>query len=165
LFGGSLSNEELAKHEYQAEPDAAANAGRPSRVLADASGPAWLRSAFGIFHGMRWATIFLIVAIVAGVLLPHFLQDRLGGMGITLPSWRGSSSPAADHQVSGDTVIRFLRVLGVCFALVAVFCFVYRGGHLGQSHRHHNSPMNRKPNKPDAVNPAVAFRMSLARGH
>jgi hypothetical protein len=79
--------------------------------------------SFGVNQVMRYAIGFLILAIVAGIVLPYFLQDRLVSMGVTLPTWRGSSSPAADHQISGDAVMRFLRVLGVCFALVAVFCF------------------------------------------
>jgi hypothetical protein len=72
---------------------------------------------------MRCAIGFLILAILTGIVLPYFLQDRLVGMGITLPTWRGSTSAAVDHQISGDAVMRILRVLGVCFALVAVICF------------------------------------------
>jgi hypothetical protein len=75
-------------------------------------------------HIMRCAIGFLILAVATGIVVPYFLQDRFVGMGITLPTWRGSTSPPAEHQISGDTVMRFLRVLGVCFALVAVFCFV-----------------------------------------
>jgi hypothetical protein len=73
---------------------------------------------------MHCAIGFLILAVATGIVLPYFLQDRFVGMGITLPTWRGSTSPAAEHQISGDTIMRFLRVLGVCFALAAAFCFV-----------------------------------------
>jgi len=73
---------------------------------------------------MRYAIIFLILAIAVGVVLPYFLQDRLSGMGITLPTLRSSTSPAAEHRISGATVIWFLRALGVCFAAVAIFCFM-----------------------------------------
>jgi len=72
---------------------------------------------------MCWAITFLVLAIVAGIVVPYLLQDRLVGMGITLPASRHSASPAREHHVSGDAVMRCLRVLGVCFALIAVFCF------------------------------------------
>jgi hypothetical protein len=73
---------------------------------------------------VRSAITFLILAIVVGVLLPYFLQDRLSGMGITLPTLRGSTSPAPEHWISGAAFIWFLRALAVCFAVVAVFCFI-----------------------------------------
>ena len=46
------------------------------------------------------------------------------GMGITLPTFRGSASPAREYQISETAVVWFLRVLGVCFALLAIYCFV-----------------------------------------
>ena len=72
---------------------------------------------------MRSAIIFLILAIAVGVALPYFLQDRLSGMGITLPALRGSTSPAPEHRISGAAVIWRLRIVGVCFAAVAIYCF------------------------------------------
>lgn len=76
------------------------------------------------FDIMRSAIIFLILAIAVGVVLPYLLQDRLLGMGITPPTLRGSTAPAREHRVSGAAVIRFFRALGVCFAAVAIFCFI-----------------------------------------
>ena len=73
---------------------------------------------------MRLAVMFSIMGIVLGLVGPLLLQDRLMGMDITLPTLRGSKPPAPEHHISGDALMRFLRVLGVCFALVAVFCFV-----------------------------------------
>jgi len=73
---------------------------------------------------MRCAIIFLSLTIVLGVVLPYFLQDRFMGMGITLPTFRGSASPAREYQISETAVVWFLRVLGVCFALLAIYCFV-----------------------------------------
>jgi hypothetical protein len=72
---------------------------------------------------MRSAIIFLILAIAVGVVLPYLLQDRLSGMGITLPTLRGFASPAPEHRISGAAVIWFFRALGVCFAAVAIYCF------------------------------------------
>jgi hypothetical protein len=72
---------------------------------------------------MRKAIIFLILAIFVGVVLPYLLQDRFEGMSITLPTSRGSPSPAPERQISTTSVIWFLRGLGVCFALIAIPCF------------------------------------------
>ena len=79
--------------------------------------------SFGMIHVMRLAITFAILAIVVGLVVPYLLHDRVVGMGITLPRLRGSSSPAPEHHVSGVAVMRFLRVLGVCLALLALFCF------------------------------------------
>ena len=76
-----------------------------------------------MIHVMRLAITFSILAIVVGLVVPYLLKDRVVGMGITLPTLRCSYSPAQEHHISGDAVVRFLRVLGVCLALAALFCF------------------------------------------
>ena len=73
---------------------------------------------------MRCTIIFLILAIVLGVVLPYFVQDRFVGMALTLPTFRGSASPAREFQISETALLWFLRGLGVCFALLAIYCFV-----------------------------------------
>ena len=68
--------------------------------------------------------ILLILAVTVGIVAPILPQDRLAGMGFTLPTLSSSKSPAPEHHVSAESVIRFLRVLGICFALAAAICFV-----------------------------------------
>jgi len=74
---------------------------------------------------MRYAVLitFLILGIVVGIILPFFLQDRIADAGITLPSLPGSSSSANTHEISHQAIFWFLRGVGVCFALVAVWYF------------------------------------------
>jgi len=68
--------------------------------------------------------ILLILAVAAGIVAPYLLEDRLVGIDFTLPTLSSSKAPAPEHHVSAESVIRFLRVLGVCFALAVAFCFV-----------------------------------------
>jgi|SRR5882724_11404151 len=116
-----------------------------------------------MIHVMRLAITFSILAIVAGLVVPYLLQDWVVSMGIKLPTLWGSNSPAPEHHVSGDAVMRFLRVLGVCLALVALFCFA--SSQLA-SHRKTSTPeikMNCEPNKPDAPNPAMTSLFQAGR--
>ena len=64
-----------------------------------------------MIHVMRLAITFSILAIVVGLVVPYLLKDRVVGMGITLPTLRGSYSPAQEHHISGDAVMRFLGLL------------------------------------------------------
>ncbi len=66
---------------------------------------------------MRYAVLilFLMLGTVVGFVLPYFLQDRFGGMGIT--------TPASKHELSWTTVLWFLRILGMGFGLAAVLYF------------------------------------------
>ena len=72
---------------------------------------------------MRWVITFLILAIVVGVLLPYVLGDRFVGMGIELPTLRGSASATPEYRISGEAVLRFLRIAGIGFCIAAVLCF------------------------------------------
>ena len=72
---------------------------------------------------MRYAIgiILLILGIAIGAVLPYLLQDRIADVGITLPSLHGSTASA--YQISNMTIFWFLRVVGICFVLVAVWLF------------------------------------------
>lgn len=67
--------------------------------------------------------IFLILGMVVGVILPYLLQDRIADVGITLLSLHGSTTPARTYQISDTAIFWFLRVLGICFGLVAFLIF------------------------------------------
>ena len=88
---------------------------------------------------MRLAITFSILAVALGLVVPYLLQDRVVGMDITLPTLRSSNSPARELHISGDAVMRFLRVLGVCLVLIAALCFASsilasrRGGSLPET--------------------------------
>ena len=73
---------------------------------------------------MRGSIAFLILALAVGIVLPYFLQDRLVGMGITLPTLTGSAGSVPEHQISGTVIMGCLRAIGVCFAMVAIFYFI-----------------------------------------
>lgn len=66
---------------------------------------------------MRYAILIslVILGIIVGVVLPNFLQDRFGGMGVT--------TPTSKHEISWTTVLWFLRALGMGFGLVALLHF------------------------------------------
>jgi hypothetical protein len=57
--------------EFYGQPITPANAGRPSRFHSGASGPAWLRSAFGMsVSGKKFIVLMLALLVIVAVGIP-----------------------------------------------------------------------------------------------
>jgi hypothetical protein len=70
---------------------------------------------------MKTAFLLLVLGLVAGLVVPYFVQDIFSGTGVQLPQFWFSKSPPRSFSFSIPMVF---RVVGIVLVFLAIIRFI-----------------------------------------